>query len=348
MQFSATVTTVTREAIVPKVYDIALSGNVGLMRLLGNSKPWPSGFRYDVILKFQASSAGGIVGVGGTLDTSRTVTRVRAQFEPQRLHKPVVIDDIEIAVNEGDKRVLELLAVEMDSIAQDLANDLGQYLYTGTGAAGLSFDSLDNAADDSTNYATYGTLARATYAGLNGSYTATIGALQLSDLTTTDDAVTIGSEGPSLILTTPAVWTAYEALLNPTVQLSYTSAGYPQVTREGRVPTREALRGQAGFDSVFFRGTPMVKDERCTAQRAYFVNEKYFGWKGLDLPKMEKVSRPGATIDGPQSMPIPKGANWSGMMSSPTQPAEVGHFYFVGNFISEAPRYLGQLRGITG
>ena len=56
------------------------------------------------------------------------------QFEPQRLHKPVVVDDIELAVNEGDQRVLELLATEMDSIAQDMIDDLGSYFYTGTGA----------------------------------------------------------------------------------------------------------------------------------------------------------------------------------------------------------------------
>lgn len=149
MTFSGTVSTVTREVIVPSVSDTVLEGNVGLMRLLGNSASWRSGYRMDVPVKYQKSSAGGIVEVGGSLDTSRSLTRIKMQFEPQRLHKPVVVDDIELAVNAGDERVLELLATEMDSLAQDLADDMGGYLYTGTGASGSSFDSILNAADDS-------------------------------------------------------------------------------------------------------------------------------------------------------------------------------------------------------
>ena len=148
MGFSDTVKTLTREVIIKKVYDTVLEGNVGLLRVLGNAKPWKSGYRYDIPVKYQKSTAGGIVPVGGTLDTSRTSTRIKMQFEPQRIHKPVVIDDIEVAVNQGDERVLELLATEMDSIAQDLTDDLGTYFYTGSGATGSSFDSILNAADD--------------------------------------------------------------------------------------------------------------------------------------------------------------------------------------------------------
>lgn len=148
MKFTDAVKTVTREAIIPKVFDTSLTGNPGVLRTLGNAKSWSSGFRYDVIVKYQKSTAGGIVGVGGELDTSRKETRVKLQFEPQRIHKPIVIDDIEETLNQGDEQVIELLAVEADSIAQDLKDDLATYLYTGTGASGTSFDSLYNAADD--------------------------------------------------------------------------------------------------------------------------------------------------------------------------------------------------------
>src|SRR3990167_811303 len=221
MNFSGTVTTVTREAIIPKVSDTVLSGNVALLRVLGNAKSWRSGYRLDVPVKYQKSTAGGIVGVGGTLDTTRKETRIKMQFEPQRIHKPVVVDDIELAVNEGEQRVLELLATEMDSIAQDLTDDLGGYLYTGTGATGSSFDSILNAADDATNFGTYGSLSRTTYTSINGSYTASVGLIALSDLATTYNAVKIGSRNPTLILTTPSIWTGYEALLQPTVRAGY-------------------------------------------------------------------------------------------------------------------------------
>lgn len=347
MTFSETVTSITREVIVRGVSDTVLRGNVSLMRVLGNAKRWRSGFRYDIPVKYQKSTAGGIVPVGGDLDTSRTSTRTKLQFQPQRLHKPVVIDDIETAVNKGDEQVLELLATEMDSISQDLTDDLGGYLYTGTGASGLSFDSILNAADDATNFSTYGSLARATYATLNGYYAASIGLLAISDLSTGFNSVKIGSENPSFMATTPAIWTAYEALLQPTVQAGYATNGYPQVTRTGKVSSVNALRGDIGFDSVFFRGVPMVEDEKCTSQKLFMINDDHFYFAGLDLPMYEKFNTSESNVKGPQALPIPRGFNWSGMLRSVNQPAEVGHLYYVGNFVADDPRRLGQLTGIT-
>ena len=347
MVFSDTVTTLTREVIVKKVFDTVLTGNVGLLRILGNAKPWKSGFRYDIPVKFKKSTAGGIVTVGGTLDTTRVSTRVKMQFEPQRIHKPVVVDDIETAVNQGDERILELLATEMDSIAQDLTDDLGGYFYTGTSATGTSFDSILNAADDSTNFANYGSLARSTYTTLKGYYVATVGALALSDLSTAYNAVKIGAVNPSLILATSAEWTTYENLLQPTVRAGYQMTGYPQVTRTGVVSARAALRGDIGFDSIWYRGTPMVADEKCTSGKVFFVTEQYFYFAGIDLPDYQKFNTSEANVEGPQAIPIPRGFNWSGMLRSTSQPAEVGHLYYVGNFVSSDPRRQGQLTGVT-
>ncbi len=350
MEFSATVTTITREVIVKKVYDTTLSGNVGLLRTLGNAKPWRSGYRYDVPIKYTKSTTGGLVPVGGTLNTDRQVTRVKMQFEPQRIHKPVVIDDIETAVNQGDERILELVATEMDSLAQDLTDDIGGYFYAGTGAGSgaSSFDSILNAADDSTNFGTYGSLSRTTYTSIKGYYAASIGTLALSDLATGYDAVKIGSDNPTLALTTNAVWTAYEGLLQPTVRAGYQMTGYPQVTRTGMVQSRQGLRGDIGFDSLWFRGTPVVADEKCTSQKLFYINEKYFYFAGIDLPGYQKFNTSENNVDGPQAIPIPRGYNWSGMLRGTNQPAEVGHLYYIGNFIGVDPRRCGQLTGITG
>ena len=347
MTFSEVVNTVTREGLVKKVYDTILEGNVGLMRFLGNAQTWRSGIRHDTIVKYRKSTAGGIVPVGGELDTDRKNTRIKMQFEIQRLHKPVVVDDIELAVNQGDERVLELLAVEMDSIAQDLTDDLGDYLYTGTSATGLSFDSLLNAADDSTNYGTYGAQARATYTTLKGYYAASIGALALSDLATGMDAVEVGAESPSILLTTPTIWTDYEALLQPTVRAGYQMTGYPKVTRTGMGSAKDALRGDIGFDSIYYRGKPIAKDEKCTAEKLFMVNENAFTFFGLDLPEYKKFNTGSSNIDGPQNVAIPRGFNWSGLLRGVNQPAQVGHLYYVGNFISNNPRYLGQMCDIS-
>lgn len=332
-----------------KVFDTVLEGNVGLLRVLGNAKPWRSGYRYDVPIKYKKSTVGGLVPIGGTLDTDRQETRIKLQFEPQRIHKPVVVDDIEQAVNQGDERILELVATESDSIAQDLSDDIGTYFYTGTGAGSgaASFDSILNAADDSTNFGTYGGQARGTYGTIKGYYAASIGALALSDLATGYNSVKKGADNPTMILTTPSVWTDYENLLQPTVRAGYQMTGYPQVTRTGIVPSRQGLRGDIGFDSVWYRGTPMIADDKCTAQKLFLVNEKYFFFVGIDLPGYQKFNTSEQNVQGPQAFPIPRGFNWSGMLRSTSQPAEVGHLYYVGNFISPDPRRQGQLTDIT-
>lgn len=344
--FTTTVTTVTREKIVPKVFDSVLNGNVGLLRLMGNAASWTSGFRLDSILKYLKSTAGGLVGVGGTLDTTRDNTRTKMQFDPKRRHKPVVIDDIEQELNEGDERVLGLLATEMDSISQDLADDFGTDLMTGTGA-GNAFDSLLNASDDSTNFATYGSLARSTF-GHNGFLATSVGTLALSDLSTMHNAIKIGTEKPTVLLADVTSWTAYEGLLQPTVQANYQANGFPQVTRTGTVPSQRALQGDIGFDAIWYRGTPMVEDEKVTSGYIFGLNEKFFKFHGVTIKKYEQFQIKAGNVEGPQAVPIPRGFNWSGLMQSTTQPAGVGHFYTIGDFISHDPRRNGNLQGITG
>ena len=347
MQFTDTVKTITREVIVPKVYDTILKGNVGLLRLLGNAKPWRSGFRYDVPVKYQRSNVGGLVGIGGTLDTTRTNVRVKMQFDPKRRHKPVVIDDVEAQLNKGEEQVLELLATEMDSVAQDLLDQAGDDLMSGTGA-GEAFDSLLNASDDATNFGTYGSLSRTTYASLNGYLATSVGTLALSDLSTAHNAVKIGLEKPTVALADVTSWTAYEGLLTPVVRAGYEANGFPQVTRTGDLPSRKALGGEIGFDALYYRGTPVVEDEKVTSGYLFFLHEKYFMFAGIDIDDYEKVNISSETHDGPQAAPIPRGFNWSGLLRSVNQPAEVGHLYIIGNYIAHDPRRNGVLQGITG
>lgn len=347
MQFTDTVKTVTREMIVPKVYDTILKGNVGLLRFMGNAKAWTSGYKIDVPIKFQKSTTGGLVGLGGSLDTSRSETRVKMSFEPKRRHKPVVIDDIEGQLNKGEERVLDLLAVEMDSVAQDLLDSAGDDFYGGNGS-GNQFDSIENAADDATNYTTYGGLARATYTSLDGYLATGVGALALSDLSTASNATKIGTEKSTVILADVLSWTAYEGLLQPTVRAGYEATGFPQVTRTGEIASRKALGGEIGFDAIYYRGTPMVEDEKCPSGEMKFINERSFNFHGVNIDDYETINLGGENIDGPQNIPVPRGFNWSGLLRSTAQPAEVGHLYLIGNYVSKDPRRAGSVEGITG
>lgn len=348
MTFSEAVTSVTRSFIVPKSYDTVTKGSPVLMKLLQNAKKWRTGVSYDVIIKYQDSTNGGNTGIADKLDTDRQNVRTTMVFNPKMAYKPVVIANIEMTLNQGDEQVIDLLEVEFDSQAQSLMMVMAQNLWTGTGS-GNSWDSMYNAADDATNFSTYGGKSRSTYTTIKGYYLAAAGATTLAKLATAYDAVQIGNDTPDLIATTKAIWSTYESLLTPTVRAGYTQNGYPKMNAFGMVPTTAALAGQQGFDTLFFRGTPVVKDEQIPSGKIFFMNSNYFGFKGINISGLKQVnfkkSNDGVPLGVPGRIPSTLGFNFRDMMSPVDQLAEVGHLIYAGNFISENPRLQGQMVG---
>lgn len=350
MTFSEAVTSVTRSYIVPKVYDTISKGSPVLMKLLQNAKSWKTGVDYKVIIKYQDSTNGGNTGIADRLDTDRQNVRTTMTFTPKMAYKPIVIANIEQTLNQGDEQVIDLLEAEFDSQAQSLMQVMATNLWTGTGA-GNSWDSIYNAADDSTNFATYGSLSRTTYATLKGYYLAAAGALTLAKMATAYDAVQIGNDTPDIIATTKALWSTYESLLQPTVRAGYTQNGYPKMNAFGMVSGTSAMAGQAGFDVLFFRGTPVVKDEQIPSGKMFFINTNYFGFKGINISGLKQVnfkkSNDGVPAGVPGRIPSTRGFNFRDLMSPVDQLAEIGHIIYAGNFISENPRLQGQMVGLS-
>ena len=350
MIFSEAVTSVTRTYIVPKVYDTISKGSPVLMKLLQNAKSWKTGTAYEVIIKYQDSTNGGNTGIADRLDTDRQNVRTRMSFAPKMTYKPVVIADIEQTLNDGDEKVVDLLEAEFDSQAQSLVQLMSSNLYTGTGV-GNDWDSISNAADDGTNYPTYGGLSRTTYVSIKGYYLAAAGSMTLAKLATAYDAVTVQNDTPDIIATTKALWSTYESLLTPTVRAGYTQNGYPKMNAFGFVSTAQALSGNQGFDVLFFRGTPFVRDEQVPSGKLFLINTNYFGMKGINIKGLKQVNfkklSDGVPAGVPGRVPSTLGFNFRDMMSPVDQLAEVGHVIYAGDFISENPRLQGQMTGLS-
>lgn len=347
MTFSEAVTSVTRTYIVPKVYDTISRGSVGLMKFLQTAKPWKTGTAYEVIVKYTDTTNGGTTGIADQLDTDRQNTRTKMSFNVHMAYKPVVVADIELTLNQGDERVLDLMETEFDSQAQSLMQVMATQLYTGTGV-GNDFDSLANAADDGTNYSTYGGLSRSTYVTLKGYYIAALGTITLAKLATAYDAVEIGTDKPTGIMTTKSIWTTYESLLTPTVRAGYQQNGFPMMNAWGNVPASNVLSGASqGFEVLFFRGTPVMKDEQVPSGNIYLFNENYFGFKGVNVvadnvKKLNfKKTSDGVPAGVPGRVPSTLGFNFRDMMHPVNQLAQIGQLLYAGDFISENPRLQG-------
>ncbi len=352
MQFSEAVTTTTRTYIVPKVYDQISKGSPTLMKLLQNAKNWKTGYKYEFPIKYQDSGTAINTGIADKLPTDRVNVRTTASFEPKMATAPVVVADIETTLNMGDERIVDLLETEYNSQAQSLIQLMGQNLFLGTGV-GLNWDSLFGAADDGTNVTIYGGLSRTTYPSWKGYYLGAAGALTLAKMATAYDAVTVGTQVPDLIVTTKALWSTYESLLTPTVRAGYTQNGYPRMNAFGMVPSTQGLAGQQGFECLWFRGSPVVKDEQVPSGKMFFITTDYFGFKGINIidDQMEQLNfkNPNdGTPDGvPGRIPSTRGFNYRVPLSPVDQLAKISYVLYAGNYIAEEPRLQGQLAGLS-
>lgn len=352
MIFNSAVTTTTREYILPKVYDQVTNGTPGLMTFLQKPKEWTTGTSYKFAIKYQDTTNGGNIGIADKLDTTRQNVRVQANFNLKATYKPVVVAIAETTANMGDEQIVNLLDTEFDSQAQSLMNNLAENLYTGNGT-GNDWDSLANAASDSTLYATYGDLSRSTYTAWSGYYLASAGALTLAKLATAFDATTHSIDAPDLCLTTKAIWSTYESLLTPTVRANFSTSGYPKMNAWGGVPTNPGLGADQGFVYLSFRGTPIAKDEQVPSGKFFITNTKNFGFVGFDY-KDENIMTANfrETSDAvpsgvPGNVKSTRGFQFRKMMSPVDQLTKVGYLIYAGNFVATQCRLQGQLAGAS-
>lgn len=352
MIFNAAVTTTTREKILKKVYDQVTTGTPGLMTFLQKPNEWTSGTSYQFPIKYQDTTNGGNMGIADKLDTNRQNVRVKTNFNLKAANKPVVVAIAETTANMGDEQIVNLLDAEFDSQAQSLMNVMASNLYTGNGT-GNDWDSLANAASDSTLFATYGDLSRSTYTAWQGYYLASTGALTLAKLATASDAVTIGVDSPDLSFTTKAIWSTYESLLTPSVRANFSTTGYPKMNAWGAVPTGPTNGGVQGFVYLAFRGMPIAKDEQVPSGKFFLVNSKGFGFVGFNYEDANIITAnfkntSDAVPSGvPGNVKSTRGFQFRKMMQPVDQLINVGYLIYAGNFVATECRLQGTLAGAS-
>ena len=349
MTFDDYIQTITQDEIVPKIVDTVLNGNVVSLRFLSNGKPW-SGETLKVPFKYQKSTSGGAFDGFDTFTTTKVNTRAKMSFNPTGYYQSVTMNGMEIDVNATPAQVLDLVKVEMESSMEDMIDSVGDLFYTAQ--AGKAFLGLPDIVDDGVLIATYGGVARATYAGLAATKTASGGTVSLVKMRTLYDACAVGQHKPTLGVANETVWSLIESLYAPTVRANYDAMGYPQVTRFGVVASQGALRGEVGYDALYFRGMPLVKDEKATAQALYFLNENSIQWYGLKSHKYSNIDlsakfHEGNEYDGP-GVPKSYGFSWTGLKDPVNQYAEIGQILLMGQLVGKNPRLNGVLTGIAG
>lgn len=331
--FSDFVTTVTHDVIIPKVVDNFLLGNIFLMRMLSKAQPWNGGHQIEIPIKYQKATQLGSYSGFDTFGTSQTNERVLAGVTPREYYASIVLAGIQVAVNQGDAKILDLLSTEIQSKADDLRDTMGTDAYgDGTTNGSKALTGLDAIVDDGTGTATFELLSRSTYTTWVSTQTAQSGSLSLANLASDFDAALIGQEAPTIILTTPAIFSIYEALLTPTVQHQLSSTGYDMMTASGVQKFSGGPAAGTGFRSLYFRGVPVIADEKCTSGRLYMLNENHIFMK---------------TLKHPWHPEIKAGFSWTGLKEPTNQDAEIGQLLWKGNLMADSCRHHSVRTGIT-
>ena len=345
--FDDYIQSLTLHSLAPKVYDGVLGSNFFTHRAFMNAKRW-DGETMKFAFAYRKNTSGQWYDGMQNLSTTRVSTRIRLSFEPRWFAQSVVLAGTDLDVNNTRAGVIKLLTTEMEWSQQSMADTIGNAFYQLQ--SGKLPNSILDAADDGTDVTTWGGQSRSTFAALNGQRNAAGGPLTITLMRTLDHDTRVGQIGPNLGVMPEAVWAAYEGLLQPTVRHNIDVSGYPQATSGGVVPSKQALKGDLGFDYLWFGGMPMVRDEKAPAQHMFMINEDYLAWYSLPSARWNQVSLGSSTIEGYYKNGPSKSLKmyWSGLREPTSQDAEIGFFKLGGQLISPNPRFLGMLTGITG
>lgn len=353
MSLSNRVISITEEAYVPVSIDGILNSNVFTSRLfMREMKTW-SGRQMMIPLQFAKPTTGGSFSGVGSFDTALQDTRVRQTFSHAQFYQNVSVAGGEASLNKTDGEVLDLIKITMEEAMNAAVDSIGDQLY-GTGT-GDDFLGLGAIVDDGTNTSTYAGLTRTSYTQLNSTLVAAAaGALTFANMASVmRGASAAGSkrQRPSIIVTTETVWDLLESLFTPTISSTVDAMSRVQISTYSKPGAKlgdgGSLKGSYGFEALYWRGIPIVADEKCDSGTMFFINEDYLHWYNLPGVGLKSYQVAGqidsAANEFKQNYPM----QWSGLVKPDNQYAQVGQFIMLGNLISGQTRRHGKYTGVT-
>ncbi|MAG45123.1 hypothetical protein CL633_04535 [bacterium] len=336
----ARITTTTQDFFLPKVVDTILNGNVFLTRMLRAAKEW-RGNQIKKPVKYQKGVAGGSFSGLDTFSTEVSNTRVNLVYDPAFYEIGVNIPLTEIWTNSANsqEQVLDLIDLEIESRAQDGADELGTMAYgDGTGNSSKDLLGLEAIVDDSTNVTTIGGLSRSTYTTLQSTVTASGGTLTLAKMDTLFSAITSGSQKPSIGYTTETVWDLVGQLFTSQERINKDV----QMIKGG-------ITVGGGAVAVVYKGVPILSDEKATSGVLYLLNEDYMDFFAMSTKEGTEPVNFSSQIEGNDyKAPMGLGFSWSGWIKPSNAAALIGHLYLGGELVSWNFKRHGKLTGVTG
>lgn len=351
-----TVITAGQEFLVGQAIDTVLNYSPLSLFFLGNQKPW-NGVQLRMPVKYAQNTQGMWFKGLEKFSTTKTNNFINMTFNPTGREINTVVNQMEVDVV-GTNQVTDIMKRQLASDAQDMASDVATSFWTLQ--SGDSFLSVLDGIDDGSvlGATTYGGLARATYTGLKGNATSSIGTITRSVLRTMYNSAVHGADKPNLFVTTKTIFGYLETLLAAQQQnvVNVNLGGYPSFVgaTKGGLPNLLAAGqknvGSMGFDSIYYNGTPVIADEVCPSGYLGMLNTRSWGFYGIKTKKegYKPVEFTANSIDSVLNVPVTTGFSFSGYNTPIDQYGSVGHILLIGNLICNNPRLNSLGIGITG
>ena len=279
MSFGTDLQNNMRDQIAPKIVDTVLGSNLITQILLGTRKTsFTSDVKRIVVKTAKASNWGSFAWLD-RFNTNVVDTTQKMVFSPRSVYQPIVLPGDELSISKTKESVRDLQVQKWEEASQEMADMIWTMLYwDGTGNSNKDLLGLIAWCDDWTNVATYGWLSRATYTTLKGNYDTTTTTITFTAMDAMLRACNSGNEKVDLIITTEAIFDFIAKLFTATN--NQTNAQY---SKDSLIKTAiSGLAGEAGFTSLFYKGVPIIADEKCPAEHIFFLNTKTWEFATVD------------------------------------------------------------------
>lgn len=244
---------------MPKLVDNVFSARplVYFLKQAGQVRTIAGGAKIVLPLLYGQNSTAGSYASYDSIDIDPQTGITSAEYSWKQYAASIVISGIEEAQNSSEEQIIDLLEAKTFQAEETITEKFDEMFITGdgTGNGGKDWLGLEALVKDSTG--TVGGIDASTDTWWQSYVEGTAGALTLADLRTGYNSVSVGNDQPNVVLTTQALFEAYEDLLQPQERFM------------------DSKTADGGFQNLLFKGAPVVYDNYVTAGDVFFLNTKY-------------------------------------------------------------------------
>ena len=298
-----------RDEVMEKIESQIVKNNAILARLEGKGKYLADSGEHIRTGARYAHLPGGFYARGAKFSTTQKETVKEFIHDWKMAYVDVTIDGWTEAIAMGSNKIRNIVEDKMDNARETMSRILNDGMRSGGEASQI--DGLPAICDDGTNYTTYGTISRTADTWAKAYLNATGGVYSNTMLQTAYGACSKNNKHPDMIITTQAVYNSIWGKMTPQQRYAQSTA---------HVDLRAI-----GFSGIEFNDAMIIVEDDLDTGLLFLLNTDY----------LEFVVHSDRNMD------------WQDFMTHLDEDAKTGRFYWMGNLLSTAPRYEGQIQDIT-